>query len=110
MQSPIPLAAKRRFHDGVEYDRYPLAAVVELMKLLHHVEGAIGRIEIPTLILHARGDRRVSVTNADRIFQAVGSRIKERILLDDPTHMVMLGEDRIRVEREVCRFVDRHSK
>ena len=76
-------SSKRSFPAGVEYDRYPLAAVLELMELLDRTENGLGRVHVPALIMHARGDRRVSEKNADTIFDAVGSLDNERVFFDE---------------------------
>ena len=102
-------STRRHFPPGTEYDRYPLEAVLELKKLLAETERRLERIHVPALILHARGDRRVSEGNAEIIHRSIGSSEKKVILLNDPTHLIMLGEDQERVIQTVSQFIDFYS-
>lgn len=94
---------------GAEYDRYPLKGVAQLLVMLREVRKRIGNIQCPVLILHGRGDRRVSVKDADWIYDRIGSDIKEKIIIEDDRHLITMGSEKERVADEVRNFMDRYS-
>lgn len=102
-------SSSRLFPDQLEYDRYPLSAVLQLCEFLGVLRGRLEKVKAPVLVLHARGDRRIHHHNAEWIHARVSSHDKRKILLDDPCHLIMLGNDRDRVEEEVVRFIDAHA-
>lgn len=93
-----------------EYDCYPLDSVMELRRFLKVAYESLPEVKTPVLILHARGDRRIPVGNADTIYDRIAAGDKKKILLDDPCHLITMGEDRERVNREVFQFIRAHAK
>jgi carboxylesterase len=91
------------------YDRYPIEALSEFLKLLQYVRNHLPRVARPILIMHARGDRVVPTDNADQIYQSVSSSDKKKIILDDPCHMITRGKDQDRIHQEIDRFIQAHS-
>lgn len=101
--------SRRIIPEEMEYDRYPLAAVSELVKLLKCVKKSLAEIDVPVLIMHAKNDYRVPESNADFIFEGIRSQEKRKILLDNPCHSIMHGEDQKRVREEVLNFIRSQS-
>lgn len=89
----------------MSYDRYPLASVSELSKMLKQVRNLLPRVSCPALILHARRDRKVPVHNAYNVYRRIPGHDKIKVILDDPCHMITKGEEKKRVEEEIVRFL-----
>jgi carboxylesterase len=95
--------------EEVGYDRYPLNALNQMMRMMRAVRKGMAGIRMPLLVLHARGDRRVPVSNASELFDAAPSRHKRLLLLDHPCHVITKGEDRERVFRNVWEFIGENA-
>jgi carboxylesterase len=87
------------------YDRYPLAALAEMLLFLQEMEKKLPEIACPALIVHSKGDRTVPLENAERIFERIGSAKKELLLLQHPCHTVTKGDDMIQVQEAVLSFI-----
>jgi len=98
---------KRHQPDCVEagYDRYPLDAVSEMLDFLNKVREKLPQITCPALIMHAYGDQTVSSVNADRIFNCISSKVKKKVFLEHPCHVITKGEDAHTVYNEVSLFI-----
>lgn len=97
------------FPDEINYDRYPIAAVQELIRMLEILRSRMKNVQCPVLIMHARGDKRISENNAMAIYNGVGSTDKQIMWLDDPCHVITKGEDKDRVARETTDFINSRS-
>ena len=86
------------------YDRYPLYALAEMIKLLSRMRKRLPRVSCPALIMHAKNDPVVSSRNSVRIYRRIASKDKRIRLLDDPTHLIPLGLDAEAVYHEIERF------
>lgn len=92
------------------YDRYPLSSLSEMLVLLNELERKLPKINCPALIMHAVGDRTVPSNNADLIYERIGSKEKKKILLSDPCHLIMKGNDSRMIQMEVLSFVKINSR
>jgi carboxylesterase len=61
-----------------------------LIKALPEVAAGLDRVTCPTLVLGARQDRVVPVTDAQFIFERIGSAEKSLVILDRSHHVVLL--------------------
>jgi carboxylesterase len=96
--------------EEIAYDRYPIAAVEELTKLLDFLENRLCQVHCPVLIIHGRGDQRVRESNATAIYQGVGSTDKRIVWLNGSCHVITKGEDKNRVAQEIAGFIHSHAK
>ena len=76
------------------YDRVPVAAVPELLKLCGLVKGELPSIKQPALIFAARVDHVVHPSNAPYISEHLGSAAKELVWLDNSYHVATLDYDK----------------
>ena len=91
------------------YDRYPLVAVLEFIKLLDYVRNSLAEVNCPVLVIHGRNDREVSSLNAELIYNGISSTDKRKILLDSSRHIITWGDDKKKVEEEILKFIRLHS-
>ena len=89
------------------YDCYPLHGVREVLRLLSALRRKIGSVTAPALVIHARGDHRVTHRDAVSLVRRIASEKKELLLLDHPCHTIQKGRDRERIESAVLEFIRR---
>jgi carboxylesterase len=99
----------RDLNPGMGYDCYPIRAVDELIQMLMGVRDRLSRITCPVLILHARGDRRIPVQNAQWIYEGIPSHNKQIVLMDGKDHLITKGENKTRVFQESAEFILSHQ-
>jgi len=92
---------------SLSYPALPLPAVLELLRLQATVRPELGRVTLPTLLLHGRHDHTAPVANLDLLRQGLGSREIETHVLERSWHVVTLDYDREEVARLVGDFLER---
>ena len=91
--------------DVGSYDRLPLTAIQELLRLARIVRSELPSIHVPALIAHGNEDHVAPADNADFIHQRLGSTHKEILRLEASYHVITLDHDRDLVARRVVRFI-----
>lgn len=105
-------AAKKEFVENhpenphINYFRNPIASIRELDRLMVSIESKLKEITIPALVMQARLDPVVDPIGSRRIFDGIGSEIKEYFLLNHNRHGILLGEGADRVHRIIGDFID----
>jgi len=103
--------AAQSMHSGEEgYDCYPLSGLSQMVRMLRHMRRRLPKVTCPALVMHARKDARVSSGNALRIFDALGSKEKTLVFLGYPCHVIVKGQDKDAVERDVTQFILQHAR
>jgi carboxylesterase len=105
--SDIRDAAARARHPS--YDRMPLAAVHELLRLQRRVRGLLPRIEAPLLVAHGARDRTAHPDDAHAILRGVASVEREHLCLEDSGHVVPVDVDAGRFVAAAVAFLLRHA-
>src|SRR5262247_2887392 len=75
------------------YDRMPLAAIHELVRLQRRVRAALPRIRAPLLVAHGAHDRTAHPDDAREILGRVASREREHLVLAASGHVVPVDRD-----------------
>jgi carboxylesterase len=88
------------------YPTIPLAALHSLCELMVEVDGVLGQVRPPILVMHARQDHTAPVAGAYRM--AVLAAAERLVVLDRSYHLISLDLERDIVEREVVAFMSRH--
>lgn len=99
-------AAARR----VAYDRYPLAAVEQLLAFQQHLRDDLPEIRVPTLLMHSRADQRVDPANMPLIFDLISSQDKRMVWLEKCNHIVTEDGASERVWQLCLQFVLEHTR
>jgi carboxylesterase len=87
------------------YDRDPLRAALEVYRGGLHVRTRLGRIEVPTLLLHGARDRVCPPSNVALVAGALGTpEVRTRIYANSG-HLVAADHDRAHVAETVAAFV-----
>lgn len=95
-------------HKDYFYDRAPLAAVHELMKLSAQVRARAGNIDAPTLIIQSRADPLVNPAGARAFYDRMKNANRSLAWLDVPVHNLVTEENREvnRTLRQVWEFLN----
>jgi carboxylesterase len=100
--------AARARHPG--YDRMPLRAVNELIRLAREVERELPAVHAPVQLIFSRRDPTVPAHNATRILAALPAGERELHWLEDSAHVLPVDRERERVARHVVEFLLRLEK
>ena len=85
------------------YPGTPIAAALSLFDALVDVEGGLGDIHCPVLLLSSREDHVVDPVNGDVVEAKVSGPV-ERVLLEDSYHVATLDNDAPLIEAKVLEF------
>jgi carboxylesterase len=89
------------------YDVFPLASVVELLRLRANVRRRLHRVTHPTLVLHGRHDRTAPVANVDELRRRLAARPLEVEVFEESAHVLTEDAERDAVGARVVRFLSR---
>jgi carboxylesterase len=98
----------RARHPG--YDRMPLRAVNELVKLGREVERGLGSVPAPVQLIYSRRDPTVPPYNAERILRALPPGEHELHWLENSAHVLPVDRERERIAQLVVDFLTRLEK
>jgi carboxylesterase len=90
------------------YDRMPLAAIHELLRLQRRVRLLLPRIQVPLFVAHGAHDRTAHPDDAREILMRVASREREHLVLDGSGHVVPVDHDGPRLASALVAFLRRH--
>ncbi len=93
----------------LSYDKVPLPALGELLKLCAVVKEELPGIKQPALIFESREDHVVHPSNATYILEHIGSAEKELIWLENSYHVATLDFDKEFIFEKTAEFIRRYS-
>ena len=71
-----------------KYDREPVSAYHELLKLQKRARSALSRVTIPTLILQGKEDKTIDPKNGELAYEGIASAVKELHMIDEAEHVI----------------------
>ncbi len=89
----------------INYFRNPVQGVNELEKLMKHVEGRLGDLTAPVLVIQGSNDPVVNPQSGPEIFQKLGSNNKKLCKISADKHVIVRGEYSSEVFKEVKKFL-----
>jgi carboxylesterase len=92
------------------YDRYPVAAAHELLKLIRHTRRALPRLTCPLLVIHTASDTSIRPESAPRTFRRAGSQDKQLVLLRGSGHCLTVDAEWAQVAEMTAAFITRHAR
>ena len=79
------------------YNRLPLRAVAELLKLQSHLRDELHLVRCPALVIQGRHDPVVPSGNARYVYNAMGSTRKKLVYLPRSSHVITMDVERERL-------------
>jgi len=95
--------------DHLEYPTYPIRVATELHRLIDEVQKALPTIAAPALIIHSIKDATIHFQHAEKIHEALGSRDKELLWLENSGHNMTRDSERDTVFHATAAFIQRVS-
>ncbi|MCD4722475.1 MAG: alpha/beta fold hydrolase [Desulfobacula sp.] len=89
----------------INYVRNPIAGIRQLEKLMEHLESKLKTIDKPTLVVQSRKDPVVNPKGTIKLFDRLGSDIKEYYIFDYDGHGILIGEGVKRVYKAIENFI-----
>jgi carboxylesterase len=94
----------------IAYNRLPTAAADQVLRYVKKAKDALPWVTAPILVMHGRNDHTVHPSNADYIFENVGSTDKELVWLERSYHVVTLDYDKDVVAERTLGFIKERTK
>ncbi|MBC8438355.1 MAG: alpha/beta fold hydrolase [Deltaproteobacteria bacterium] len=89
----------------INYVRNPIAGIRQLEKLMDHLEPKLKTINKPVLVVQSRKDPVVDPQGTLKLFERLGSDIKEYYIFDYERHGILIGEGVKRVYKSIENFI-----
>jgi carboxylesterase len=100
----VDLEAQR---NRVQYNYYPLRAVPELDALFSKMREILPQLHLPVLFIHSKEDKFVPPKHMEANFNLLGSRDKDKILIEGSNHNITCDAAREQVFMAANEFVNR---
>ncbi|MFV0437606.1 MAG: alpha/beta fold hydrolase [Desulfopila sp.] len=91
----------------INYRRNPYVAIQEVGRLLEKVERQLPELAVPTLVIQADRDPIVSAKSGRKVFDLLGARRRELVVLGLDRHVIVNGPGADQVHRLVGDFIFR---
>jgi carboxylesterase len=91
------------------YDRYPLTAARELMRMLRKIRAELSKVTMPLLAIHSRADHVVPFDNLALLMRRVRSPQREQMIVENSYHVLTVDYDRQAIFERIWKFIQRHS-
>jgi carboxylesterase len=89
------------------YDRLPLKASHEVLRLYKHLRPRLPQVTQPLLVVRSAEDHVADPGSHDLLLRSVSSRDVTEVVLEDSFHVATLDNDAPRIEKESSAFVAR---
>jgi len=90
----------------INYLRNPISGIHQLEKLMEQLEPKLKNINIPTLVIQSRKDPVVNPKGTLKLFEQLGSPIKEYYIFDYECHGILIGKGSKRIYNAIENFIN----
>jgi carboxylesterase len=91
------------------YDRTPMRAAHQLLRLLEETRPLLPRIKMPLMLFRSFTDHTLPASNSEIILSNIGSSQKQEITLHNSYHVAPLDHDQEQIFLESLRFIREFS-
>ena len=92
------------------YDRYPMSAVRQLMRMLRKVRNELSAVTMPVLAIHAAEDHVVPFDNLAMLMSLVKSGAAEQMTVENSYHVLTVDYDREIIFARIREFIMQHTQ
>lgn len=92
-----------------KYDRTPLRAAHQMLRLLEETRPLLSTIKLPLLLFRSASDHTLPASNSEIIVSEIGSSEKRQVILYNSYHVAPLDHDQEVIFTESLRFIWRLS-
>ncbi len=93
---------------SLAYGVFTPAALRALRETVRRGAAALPRVTAPTLVIHSRGDNRISVADAEAAFARLGAKEKRLQWITGAAHIITVDYGRERVFDSLADWLDSH--
>jgi esterase/lipase/1-acyl-sn-glycerol-3-phosphate acyltransferase len=97
-------------HPEINYHRLPIASLLAMENFMKALAAKLPAITVPTLIVQAKGDPVVTPDGSKRLFEKLGAKEKEYLLVDLNRHGILSGPGAEQVHSAIAAFIERVLK
>lgn len=94
-------------HPEINYHRLPIVSLVAMENVMKALAAKLPAITVPTLIIQAKGDPVVMPDGSKRLFEKLGAKEKEYLLVDLNRHGILSGPGAEQVHSAIAAFIER---
>ena len=95
--------------ERIKYDKVPLRAISELLKLFDHLKRDLPDIYVPALIIYSEQDHVIDEKSALTIYKNISSRDKRILKLLQSYHILTLDIEKEKIFSEVSNFIHQYA-
>ena len=92
-----------------KYDRTPMRAAHQLLRLLEETRPLLPKIKLPLLLFRSAIDHTLPASNSELILSSIGSDEKREITLHNSYHVAPLDHDQEQIFSESLKFIREFS-
>ena len=92
-----------------KYDRTPMRAAHQLLRLLAETRPLLPAIKLPLLLFRSASDHTLPATNSEIILREIGSSEKEQVVLHNSYHVAPLDHDQEIIFAKSLTFIRKFS-
>ena len=100
---------KKPGQDEVAYEKVPIKAALQLIKLQDTLRPDLGKVTQPLVVFSSPDDHVVEPVNSDIVMEQVSSKDKTRITLPESYHVATLDNDAETIFTTSAEFIKDHS-
>jgi carboxylesterase len=90
------------------YDRYPLTAARQLLRLLRKMRAELPEVTMPILAIHSRHDHTVPFDNLALLMRRISSTAREQMIVENSYHVLTVDYDRTAIFERIWQFIGKH--
>ena len=94
----------------IKYEKVPLKAVAELLKLFAHLKGDLADIYAPALIVYSQQDHVIDEKSALTIYDEISSRDKRILKLTNSYHILTLDVEKEQIFLQIANFINQYAQ
>lgn len=104
-----PFLQNKPEHPTVNYRNIPVRGLYELRRLIAELDGRLGDVHCPVLLIQANKDPTVDPKSAEIILRKLGSPVKELLSIESDRHGILM-ENIGRTQETVANFIKRCAR
>jgi len=89
----------------ISYSANPVRSTVELKSLITQMKSNIGKISIPTLVMHSKDDKYVTKDHAEKLFELLKTEDKELFWISGSDHVITRDGNPVIVFDKIAEFI-----
>ncbi len=95
------------YQHHLEYPNFPTAAIVQVNTLMDIMRANLKNVAAPVCLMHSKTDESVPLENMHKNYNAIGSSIKEMVVIERGSHTMTCDSERLQVFATAYTFIQK---